>query len=81
MVGYDIFRDGTLIEELWNASNFSDAMLEPATTYQYIVIAVDDDGNRSIVEFTSLGSTAKSSEPAVGSPWQVVVNTLDKLTR
>ncbi|NND70996.1 MAG: fibronectin type III domain-containing protein [Rhodothermales bacterium] len=45
VMGYDISRDGVLIEELVVASSYLDTMLEPATTYQYSVIAVDNDGN------------------------------------
>ena len=48
VIGYDIIRDGVLIKEQLDANSFSDARLEPATTYQYSVIAKDDDNNQSI---------------------------------
>ena len=67
VIGYDIFRDGVLIKELLEANSFSDTMLEPATIYQYSVIAVDDDGNDSMpsnVEVTTLD----------GAPLSPVIN-------
>ncbi|NND91487.1 MAG: fibronectin type III domain-containing protein, partial [Granulosicoccus sp.] len=47
IVGYDLYRDGTLIVERWDTLRYTDGNLEPATTYQYTVIAVDDEGNYS----------------------------------
>ena len=56
VMGYDIFRDGVLVKEQLDANSFFDSNLEPATTYQYSVVAVDDKGNRSVpseVELTT----------------------------
>lgn len=60
VIGYDIIRNGVTITELLNATSFQDDMLEPDTTYQYSIIAVDGDGKRSdpsSVEFTTTGPT------------------------
>ncbi len=56
VMGYNIFRDGVLIKEQLDANSFFDTNLEPATTYQYSVVAVDDRGNLSVpseVELTT----------------------------
>ncbi len=48
VIGYNIIRDGMLIKNQLDANSFVDDTLEPATTYQYSVVAVDNDGNHSL---------------------------------
>lgn len=48
VVGYDIFRDGVLVQEQLDANSFFEDLLTPSTTYQYQVVAVDDHGNQSL---------------------------------
>ena len=47
IVGYDLYRNGTPIIERLDTLRYTDDNLEPATTYQYTVIAVDNEGNHS----------------------------------
>ncbi len=57
VIGYDIIRDGVPVKELVDATNFLDDTLEPATSYRYSIIAVDDEGNRSTpagIELTTI---------------------------
>ncbi len=48
VMGYDIFRDGVLLQEQLNANSFFEDILTPSTTYRYQVVAVDDHGNQSL---------------------------------
>ncbi len=57
VAGYNIIPDGVVVEGLLNEISLPDNMPEPLTTYQYSVVAVDDDVSESIpsnVEVTTL---------------------------
>jgi Ca2+-binding RTX toxin-like protein len=57
--GYSVFRDGSVVE-VTQATSYTDVGLEPATTYRYEVVAVDDAGNESApagpLDGTTLGA-------------------------
>lgn len=70
VMGYDIFRDDMLLAEQLDANSFFEAMLEPNTTYQFQVVAVDDDGNRSPpadITLTTDGDTVTDTIGTTGS--------------
>lgn len=48
IMGYEISRDGALIAPLQDALSYFDPELEPDTSYRYSIVAVDDEGNRSL---------------------------------
>ena len=48
VTNYEIYRDGLLRATTGNVSSFSDTTVEPQTTYEYTVKALDAAGNRSV---------------------------------
>ena len=48
VTNYEIYRDGQLLATTGNVSSFSDTTVEPQTTYEYTVKALDAAGNRSV---------------------------------
>ncbi len=83
VMGYDIFRDDVLIKERLDANSFFEANLEPATTYQYRVVAVDDDGNRSIptvVTVTTLAGQAPNYTINKSTFTSILANVFDVFT-
>ena len=47
VTNYEIYRDGQLLATTGNVTSFSDTTVDPQTTYQYTVKALDAAGNRS----------------------------------
>ncbi len=47
IMGYEISRNGESTGPLLDALSYYDPELEPATSYLYSIVAVDDQGNRS----------------------------------
>ena len=74
LVGYEITRNGILIETK-DASSFFDNSLSPGVVYTYTITAVDDEGNRSptpTLSFTTRGTTVPNS-PTVPSGFRFAV--------
>ena len=46
VMGYDIYRDSELIVERLDANSYFDPELESLKSYQYTIVAVDDDDNQ-----------------------------------
>lgn len=70
VVGYDIFRNGSLIEGMRDARSFFESSLEPGTIYQYQLLAVDNENNRSTaasLQFTTPGGSGSTTPPPAGS--------------
>ncbi len=59
---YLIYRDGSLAGNT-TSTNYLDTGLQPNTTYQYDVYAVDDAGNRSISSASGSFSTLNETSP------------------
>lgn len=64
VTGYEVFRDGTLIESLVGAA-YTDSGLASSTDYEYAVKAVDAAGNRSPVSNT-VAVTTDDPPPVAG---------------
>lgn len=65
IVGYKITRNGALVETL-DATSYFDDSLSPGVTYNYRIVAIDDDGNSS---GTSTVRFITGSNPApIGNP-------------
>src|SRR5712691_510091 len=47
IAGYDIYRDGTKIASTGLVGSYADRSVDPATSYQYTVVARDPAGNTS----------------------------------
>ena len=47
VTNYEIYRDGQLLSTTGNVTSFSDTTVDPQTTYEYTVTALDAAGNRS----------------------------------
>ena len=47
VTNYEIYRDGQLLTTTGNVTSFSDTTVQPQTTYEYTVKALDAAGNRS----------------------------------
>ena len=60
VTGYDVFRDGVHLATTGAVTGYSDANADPATTYEYWVVARDAAGN---VSPPSVGSTATTDPP------------------
>jgi Calcineurin-like phosphoesterase/Bacterial Ig domain len=60
VAGYDIFRDGSKIASVGVQTTYSDTAIQPQTTYDYQVRAVDGAGNTS-----SLSSDVSVTTPAI----------------
>lgn len=65
VVGYDITRNGVLVETR-DATSYFDDSLSPGIVYSYIINAVDDEGNRSGSSTVSL--TTGSNPAPIGNP-------------
>jgi hypothetical protein len=66
VTGYDIYRDGTLLQSLGVTTSFSDTTVAPATSYSYSVTARDAAGNVS-----PQSDSATVTTPAVAPPTTV----------
>ena len=55
VAGYEIRRNGILVETL-DASSYFDSSLSPGITYTYVIVAIDDEGNRSASRAVSFGT-------------------------
>src|SRR5439155_7836970 len=47
VTGYDVYRDGALLDQAGPDTTFSDTTASPGTTYHYTVLARDAAGNDS----------------------------------
>lgn len=64
VMGYDIFRNGQLLESMVDALSYYDPTTEPEREYIYTVYAVDNDGNRS--RPTSASTFTPADQPVSG---------------
>lgn len=62
VTGYDVFRDGTLIDSVGPQTTYSDTTVSPGTTYSYQVRAKDAAGNLS-----ALSAPAAVTTPTTGT--------------
>ncbi|PFG42663.1 cellulose binding domain-containing protein [Isoptericola jiangsuensis] len=69
VTGYDVRRDGVVVGSVGgSATSFTDAGLEPATTYAYTVVAKDAAGNRSAASAAATVTTGEDDpEPPAGA--------------
>ena len=63
VVGYDVFRDGSLLAGLGNVTAYSDSSVTAGSTHTYAVRARDTSGNRS-----ALTPTVSATTPAAPVP-------------
>lgn len=61
VTGYEIVRDGNPLATVGNVTTYTDASVQPGTTYSYQVQAVDAVGNRS-----ALSAAASATTPTSG---------------
>lgn len=64
VMGYDIYRNGELLEEMVDALSYYDPTTEPEREYIYTVYAVDNDGFRSTP--TSATAMTPADQPVSG---------------
>lgn len=67
VVGYEIRRNGILIETI-DALSYFDSSLAPSTSYEYSVVAVDNEGNRSPIISTALETLSAGVASELTSP-------------
>ncbi len=75
VVGYEITRNGTLVETR-DASSYFDDSLSTGITYTYVIVAVDNDDNRSLpqsVSFMTRGDSDLSENPSTPSGFRYAV--------
>lgn len=77
VMGYDMYRDGVLVADRLDANSYFEGDLEPANTYQYRVVAVDDDGNRSLPAGISLTTDSDETPGGDGSSNSTSIITVD----
>ena len=58
VVGYEVYRDGRLVATL-DATSWLDGAVEPGARHEYAVLAIDDDGRRSIASSAVLAPPAR----------------------
>ncbi len=64
VTGYDVWRDGSLLDSVaGTATSYSDTSVSSTTTYQYLVIARDGAGNSSPASDTATVTTPSSNPP------------------
>jgi chitodextrinase len=63
VTGYTVYRDGTQIGSTTTATSFSDTAAQPATTYNYTVVAFDGAGNVSHPSNTATVTTPADTQP------------------
>jgi len=63
VVGYDVFRDGTLLKQLSTVTTYTDSTVLASSTYQYAVRARDTSGNVS-----PLSTPLPVTTPAAATP-------------
>jgi parallel beta-helix repeat protein len=64
VTGYEIFRNGSLLQSVGAVTSYSDTTVSPSTTYSYQVRARDAAGNRSGFSNTATATTpAGDTEP------------------
>lgn len=70
MAGYEIYRDGVLVNTIYGpATSYTDAGLPQPTTYSYQVAAFDAAGNVSPDSATATATTAATpGGPAILAP-------------
>jgi chitodextrinase len=64
VTGYEIFRDGTLLDSVGTDTTYSDTTVAPFTTYSYQVRARDAAGNRSGFSNTATATTPPAAPDA-----------------
>jgi fibronectin type 3 domain-containing protein len=63
VTGYDVYRDGTLLQSLGVATSFSDTTVTASTNYSYTVKAKDAAGNISMASNTATVTTPADATP------------------
>ena len=58
VIGYDIYRNGELLESMLDALSYYDPTVEPEREYIYTIYAVDNDGFRSLPTSTTVMTPA-----------------------
>ena len=58
VMGYDIYRNGELLESMLDALSYYDPTIEPEREYVYTIYAVDNDGFRSLPTTTTIMTPA-----------------------
>ncbi|HEV2907181.1 MAG TPA: right-handed parallel beta-helix repeat-containing protein, partial [Actinomycetota bacterium] len=66
VTGYQVFRDGSLLATVGPSTAYSDASVEPLTTYDYQVRALDAAGNHS--EFSNTATSTTPPAPFDNEP-------------
>jgi hypothetical protein len=61
VTGYRVYRDGSLLASPGNTTSYSDTTAAAATTYSYVVRAVDAAGNESDPSNTATATTAAAA--------------------
>ncbi|HET7830257.1 MAG TPA: Ig-like domain-containing protein [Candidatus Limnocylindrales bacterium] len=62
--GYNLYRNGALVASLGAVSQYSDAALVPATTYQYLLRARDATENASAPAATTMATPGDTGAPS-----------------
>lgn len=70
VVGYKVFRGGTLVATVQSAT-YTDTGLTAATSYSYTVVAFDAGGNVSAQSSAAQAATQGSSTPTLVGSWYV----------
>jgi hypothetical protein len=68
VTGYNVYRDGTLLQALGTATSYADTTVAPGTTHDYQVRAVDAAGNLSDPSNTASATTPASQTVLTFSP-------------
>ena len=68
--GYDVYRDGTLLDSVGAVATYTDGTVQPNTTYSYAVQARDAANNLSLMSDPAQVTTPSTSPPDSTPPSQ-----------
>ena len=77
VIGYDIFRNGELLESMLDALSYYDPTVEPEREYIYTIYAVDNDGFRSLPTSTTVMTPADLPVTGVSAQFASISGGLD----
>jgi hypothetical protein len=63
VTGYNVYRDGTLVDSIGATTSYADTHVAPGNTYQYTVTATDGAGNESAPSGPLPVTTPQASAP------------------